>query len=444
MDYLPSPYQPGTGATPPVLAGRTDLFSKVGTRMLSVASFGRPAPSPIVLTGVRGMGKTVSLTRMRDMAQEMGLGVASARFARSGSDNMQALGEALARSSAQWESKPSAAWERAKQHLKEFSVEVNAGVVKLGTRLEGAQQTPGNLTDLVAETAAAHLDHGQRGLAVFVDELHTGSPADLNTLATASQNLISDRGLPVIFVAAGTPDTAAALERAGSSFAERFAYLNVGPLSAEEGLSALVQPSMDLGVAWTSEAATGALRIAQGNPWRIQQLGEACWETALEQGRPITPGTQIDADLVAAAASSVMETLEHGSFASRWTNSSTVERLYLTAAAQSMNGEGVAQTRHIDALMERTSSQNSDVRATLINKGVIASAGRGAVNFSAPGFDHFVLERQGVQRLAPEALKARALSAITRPGRAGQGPSVAARQRTHTIGKPQQGPEVGR
>ncbi|WP_128277513.1 hypothetical protein [Janibacter hoylei] len=94
MDYLPCPYQPGTGAQPPVLAGRADLFSKVGTRMLSVASFGRPAPSPIVLTGVRGMGKTVSLTRMRSMAQDMGLGVASARFARSGGDNMQALVEA--------------------------------------------------------------------------------------------------------------------------------------------------------------------------------------------------------------------------------------------------------------------------------------------------------------------------------------------------------------
>ncbi|QGX08831.1 AAA family ATPase (plasmid) [Janibacter melonis] len=413
MDYLPCPYQPGTGAQPPVLAGRADLFSKVGTRMLSVASFGRPAPSPIVLTGVRGMGKTVSLTRMRSMAQDMGLGVASARFARSGGDNMQALGEALARSSAVWDSTPSAAWDRAMQHLKEFSVEVNAGVIKLGTRLEGGEQAPGNLTDLIAETAAAHLDHDRRGLAVFVDELHTGSPDDLNTLATASQNLISDRGLPVVIVAAGTPDTAAALERAGSSFAERFSYLNVGPLNADESLAALVQPSVDLGVTWTPEAAAAALEMAQGNPWRIQQLGEGCWEAAMEQGRPLVLGSQIDARLVAAAGEHVMETLEHGSFASRWTNSTPVERLYLTAAAQSMGSDGIAQTRHIDSLMGRTSTQNSDVRATLINKGVLTAAGRGAISFSAPGFDHFVLERQNVPRLDSNILETRTRSAIT-------------------------------
>ena len=415
MDYLPCPYQPGTGAQPPVLAGRADLFSKVGTRMLSVASFGRPAPSPIVLTGVRG--KTVSLTRMRSMAQDMGLGVASARFARSGGDNMQALGEALARSSAVWDSKPSAAWDRAMQHLKEFSIEVNAGVIKLGTRLDGGEKTPGNLTDLIAETAAAHLDHNRRGLAVFVDELHTGSPGDLNTLATASQNLISDRGLPVVIVAAGTPDTAAALERAGSSFAERFSYLNVGPLNADESLAALVQPSVDLGVAWTPDAAAAALEMAQGNPWRIQQRGEGCWEAAMEQGRPLVVGSQIDTRLVAAAGEHVMETLEHGSFASRWTNSTPVERLYLTAAAQSMGSDGIAQTRYVDSLMGRTSTQNSDVRATLINKGVVTAAGRGAIRFSAPGFDRFILERQNVQHLDSKILEARSRSAITSPHR---------------------------
>ena len=191
--------------------------------------------------------------------------------------------------------------------------------------------------------------------------------------------------------------------------------MNVGRLTDHEALTALVQPSLNVGVAWTREAADQALRTAQGNPWRIQQIGDACWSEARHSGAPIAQGSTIDAPLVGRASEKVLESLTTGSFTSRWTNATPTERAYLTAMAQSMAQDGSSRTRHVDALMHRTPKANSDVRASLINKGLITGEQRGEVRFSAPGFDQFILERQGVGRIEAQIIDARARSAITHP-----------------------------
>jgi Cdc6-like AAA superfamily ATPase len=67
MDAVRNPYAPGAGSPPPELAGRKDVIesARVSLRRLTI---NRPSQSPI-LVGLRGVGKTVLLVRIRQLAQ---------------------------------------------------------------------------------------------------------------------------------------------------------------------------------------------------------------------------------------------------------------------------------------------------------------------------------------------------------------------------------------
>ena len=72
MDPVRNPYAPGAGQRPPELAGRDkqlDTFDIVLERI----SCGRPERS-VMLTGLRGVGKTVLLNQLRSTARSRGWG----------------------------------------------------------------------------------------------------------------------------------------------------------------------------------------------------------------------------------------------------------------------------------------------------------------------------------------------------------------------------------
>src|ERR1700754_4838489 len=72
MDPVRNPYAPGAGQRPPELAGRGAQLSACDVVLERVAR-GRPDRS-IVLTGLRGVGKTVLLNALRSAAVRQGWG----------------------------------------------------------------------------------------------------------------------------------------------------------------------------------------------------------------------------------------------------------------------------------------------------------------------------------------------------------------------------------
>src|SRR5688572_8616591 len=70
MDARDNPFSPGAGTRPPALTGRDSELEQFDV-MLSRLSAGMSARSMIV-SGLRGVGKTVLLNRFEDMAQERG------------------------------------------------------------------------------------------------------------------------------------------------------------------------------------------------------------------------------------------------------------------------------------------------------------------------------------------------------------------------------------
>src|SRR5665213_1832911 len=71
MDPVNNPYAPGAGTPPPELAGRDKLREQVRVAIARIRR-GNAAKS-VLMVGLRGVGKTVLLERMRTDAEESGV-----------------------------------------------------------------------------------------------------------------------------------------------------------------------------------------------------------------------------------------------------------------------------------------------------------------------------------------------------------------------------------
>lgn len=71
MDPIGNPFAPGAGTPPPELAGRDELRETVRVAIERIRR-GRPTKS-VLMVGLRGVGKTVLLDRMRDDAEGSGI-----------------------------------------------------------------------------------------------------------------------------------------------------------------------------------------------------------------------------------------------------------------------------------------------------------------------------------------------------------------------------------
>ena len=71
MDPIRNPYAPGAGAQPPELAGRDEIRATARVA-LERTKIGRPSKS-LLMVGLRGVGKTVLLDRIREDAEATGI-----------------------------------------------------------------------------------------------------------------------------------------------------------------------------------------------------------------------------------------------------------------------------------------------------------------------------------------------------------------------------------
>lgn len=394
-----SPYRPGFGARPLVVAGRDQLLRETKHAMVAMTSFKQPHFAPIVLIGPRGMGKTVSLGLIEEQARDHGFATAFLSFVASGRNNTQQLATSVAESLEDGADAERPLMKKLAHYLAGFSIEINTGFVTVTKEFQDGDHRPMGLAETLETATAAHIENGKAGLVLLIDELHTGSPADINMLYMTAQHMVQRSKYPFAIIAAGTPDTPVVIGASGSSFGERSQFIPVSTLDDGAALEALVEPARRVGVSWSPEAIELTLSAAQGNPWRIQQLGEASWRAADDMGATLTSGGTITAAMASWAIESVAKSLEQGSFPSRWRNASPAEREYLTAMAQVIGADYIAQVRDLNALLGKTPQETSELRRRLINKGLIASPQRGALRFTAPGFDRYLLELHGLTRL---------------------------------------------
>ncbi len=402
MDPIRNPYAPGAGQRPPELAGRDEQLAQFDV-VLERVSRGRPERS-MVLTGLRGVGKTVLLNALRSAAVRKRWGTGKLE-ARPDQGLRRPLSSALHQAI------------RELGHPQQDDVDHVLGVLKAFAQREAGpaaklaeKWNPGidvvarkgradsgdieiDLVELFTDIGGLAADVG-KGIAVFIDEMQDLGPDDISALCAACHE-ISQSGLPVIVVGAGLPHLPAVLS-ASKSYSERlFRYQRIDRLSREAADRALTAPADDEDAAYTEDALEARYAATGGYPYFIQAYGKEVWDLA--------PRSPITADDVKVAAPAAEAELAVGFFGSRYERATPGEREYLRAMADvavdmAATGQGriddigSVATADVAIQLGKKPQSLSPARDALLKKGLIYSAERGLIAFTVPHFGRYLLD----------------------------------------------------
>jgi predicted transcriptional regulator len=385
MNPITNPFAPGAGTPPPELAGRDDLLKTIHIAIERTRR-GFPTKS-VLLVGLRGVGKTVLLDRMRDDAEASG--IQTLRIEAPENRSLPALLAPQLRLCLLQLSRNEAAKELAQRALRGLAGFAKALKVKYEDIEVGFDFDPepgladnGDLEhDLQAllEVVGAAAKSAGTALVMFVDELQYVQETELEALIMALHR-VSQRQLPVMLVGAGLPQLRGRMGRA-KSYAERlFDFPEIGPLSPDAAKQAILKPAEDQNVIVEKDALERIVQETEGYPYFIQEWGKHAWDAA-EQ----SPITLQDVTLVSKEA---IATLDESFFRVRFDRLTPAEKRYLRAMAEL--GAGPHRSGDIADILGRKVSALGPTRAQLINKGMIWSPNHGDTAFTVPLFDGFM------------------------------------------------------
>lgn len=385
MDPIKNPYAPGAGTPPPELAGRDELRETVRIALERVRA-GRPTKS-ILMVGLRGVGKTVLLDKLRDDAAASGM--ETIRVEAPENRSLPAilapqLRQALLRLSRNEQAKELA--QRALRGLAGFAkaLKVKYQDIEVGMDFEpepGLADNGDLEHDLQAllEVSGAAAKKAGTALVMFVDELQYVDEEQLASLITALHRS-AQRSLPVVLVGAGLPQLPGKMGRA-KSYAERlFDFPQIGPLSVEAARLAIYKPAAEQGINVNEDALDQIIKETRGYPYFLQEWGKHSWDVATSS--PIT------LEDVKQATTSAIAALDDSFFRVRFDRLTPLEKRYLRAMSDI--GAGPHRSGDIAEKLGRGVTSLGPTRSQLIVKGMIWSPSHGDTAFTVPLFDAFM------------------------------------------------------
>lgn len=386
MDPIKNPFSPGAGSPPPELVGRDSILEEARI-LLGRIKQKRPEKS-MLLTGLRGVGKTVLLNEIERLATADGyrtisieahedkpLGLLIAPYLRrllfdldriAGAGNKVKRGLAVLRS-----------------FIGTLKLSVNDVTIGLDIEPEKGAADSGDLeidlSNLFVAIAEAAEDR-KTAVAVFIDEVQYFSHKELGALIMAMHK-IQQRQLPLVLMGAGLP-ILPGLAGESKSYAERlFSFPDIGALSEADTAKALREPAQAVGVTFDPSALCEVFRLTKGYPYFLQEWGYQAWNLATSS--PIT------LQIVQDATATVIPRLDQNFFRVRFDRLTPSEKNFLRAMAEL--GPGAHRTGDIAQNLGVKITSLGPVRAKLINKGMIYSPAHGDMAFTVPLFNEFMV-----------------------------------------------------
>lgn len=383
MDPADNPYAPGAGTPPPELAGRKDVLT-VAQTAITRTSNGRPTQS-IILVGLRGVGKTVLLNRIEQMATDRQFQTIfiEAHEGKSLPELLiPGLRSLLFKLSAIETAKESArkSLRVLKGFISRFKISIEG--IEVGMDAEKGVADSGDLEADLPElmlTVALAAKAAKQQIIVLVDELQYLDQNEFSALIMAVHR-ITQKSLPLLVVGAGLPQI---LGLAGNSksYSERlFRYPQVGALEQEDAVVAIVNPAKEEGVRYTDDAVSKILHLTERYPYFLQQWAYEAWNAA--------SGKTITAQDVQMATTSAIEELDRSFFKVRFDRCTPSERKYMRALAEL--GPGTQRSGDIAEVLGVKSTSVAPTRSALIRKGMIYSPSHGDTTFTVPMFDQYM------------------------------------------------------
>lgn len=383
MDPVRNPFAPGAGSQPPELAGREEIITSADTALQRVL-LGRPSQSQLLL-GLRGVGKTVLLNKVEQMATGHGYltSFIEAPDDRKLVDLLYPKIHQVLRKLSLNESAKSAT-HSALRALRSFAsaFKISMGDFEVSVDPEPGVADSGNLeydiTEIflkVGEAAQA----ARKGWALLVDEVQYLSNLELSALIVAIHR-VNQKGMPIIVFGAGLP-AIAALTGDAKSYAERlFIFPKIDALPYDDAANAIRQPIEEEGESIDEDLLGQIVTLTRGYPYFLQEWGHQVWNAS--------PHSPIAMSCLESAGKAALRRLDEGFFKVRMDRLTPKEREYVIAMARL--GPGPYRSSDVaDGLDEKLTTLGPR-RAQIISKGMIYSPAHGDIAFTVPMFDEYL------------------------------------------------------
>ena len=363
---MDNPFSPTFGSAPPALGGRTDIIEDFSDAL----AVGPHHPSyTMLLTGFRGMGKTVLLDELADCARQLGWVVLSDDTV--DDDWLERLCESVAR-------------ELQARSPEEVTRITGLEFAGLGVTFDLPERSklPSRLRELLTSLASV-LEENGTGLLVSLDELQSADLAEVRSLGAALQHVTRREGHRVALLSAALPSLEDSIEadQQEATFLQRLDRRPVGRLRKAEAADALKLAILEAGASISDEALELAVEASRGHPFLVQLIGFHTWKAA---DPSLTPIGLEDVRLGVQAARS-----RFGRNITRpvWQGLSDLDRKFLMAMA--IDGERSSIGR-LAARIERSEATVGQYRLRLLRTGLIEPAGRGFVRFIEPDIREYI------------------------------------------------------
>ena len=392
MDPRKNPYAPGAGTKPPALVGRDEQIESFDILLERLEN--GYAEKSMIITGLRGVGKTVLLDVFREKAEARNW--ATVEWEADKSTSLESKVAYQARR-ALLQIAPKARWsDRARKAaaiLKSFTITFNPdGVVTAGLDVDAlagvgdSGALAEDLSDLFVALGEAARER-QTGVIFLVDEIQYLGRSELEALITALHRC-ARRSLPITLVGAGLPQIPRLAGEARSYSERLFQFPEIGRLDAGSAArDALTIPAQKLGIAYNDGAVGFVVEYTQGYPYFLQEYGKLLWDEASD-----SPITRLDAEQVLPL---VEAKLDESFFRVRADRTTGMELKYLYAMAEL--GPEPQRASEVARRIDRTTEQAGPIRSRLIDKGLLYTPGHGLAAFTVPQFDRYLLRKHAEQ-----------------------------------------------
>lgn len=385
MDPIQNPFSPGAGSPPPELVGRENIIKQATILFARVKE--QRAEKNLLLTGLRGVGKTVLLNELERLAEQSGY-----RTILIEAREEKSLGALLVPSLRQLLyqlDRISGTGHKVRMGLSVLRSFINAikfkvAEVEVGLDIEPAKgiadsgDFESDLTSLFIAVAEAAQEK-KTAICILIDEIQYFNASELSALIIALHRM-QQKQLPLTLIGAGLP-ILPALTGESKTYAERlFHFSDIGALSKSDVFKALEEPAKKYNVKFKKNAINEIFNVTKGYPYFVQEWAYQAWNHAAQS--PITCAD------IKNSTGDVMQRLDESFFRVRFDRLTPSESRFLRAMAE-FNSDS-QQTSDIAKKMGFKIQQIGTLRAKLIKKAMIYSPAHGQVAFTVPLFAEFM------------------------------------------------------
>jgi hypothetical protein len=357
-----------------------------GTIALQRVAIRRPAQS-LIMVGLRGVGKTVLLNKLRDIA-EVAKYKAMLVEAHEGKSLPELVLPSL-RGIPYSLSLVENAKDKARRALRGLKGLVNALNIKVNEIDIGLSIDPekglADSGDIEADLPALMVAVGEAArdagipVAILVDEMQYLSPKEFSALIM-SIHQVNQREVPVVLIGAGLPQIHG-LAGNSKSYAERlFRFPDIGALDHDDAIAAIANPAKVEGVSFDDKAIERILELIERYPYFLQQWAYEAWNASESE--------IISVETVVMATKLAIQELDKSFFKVRFDRCTPSEKKYMRALAEF--GQGKHRSGDIAEELGVKTTSVAPTRSALIKKGMIYSPAHGDTAFTVPLFDQYM------------------------------------------------------